>query len=170
MVERFRVGQIAGTHGLKGEVKVFPTTDEPERFRKLKTVYLTGNRDELQLTISHVAFSGKFVIVRFKEFSSIEEVERLRGRDVEIDRKDAIPLEEGEYYIPDLIGLTCYEEDGRVLGTLTDVLRTGANDVYEVTAEDGKEYLLPKIPQCIKEVNVEAGYLKVYLMPGLEDL
>ena len=105
MVDRFRVGIITGTHGLGGEVKVLPTTDDPQRFKDLKSVYLTGGRDEKKLTVSSVKFAGRFVIVGFAEYGSIEDVEKLRGTNIEIDRKDAVKLKEGQYFIPDIIGL-----------------------------------------------------------------
>ena len=170
MVDRFRVGIITGTHGLGGEVKVLPTTDDPQRFKDLKSVYLTGGRDEKKLTVSSVKFAGRFVIVGFAEYGSIEDVEKLRGTNIEIDRKDAVKLKEGQYFIPDIIGLNVIEIDGRVIGTVTDVMETGANKVYVTETPEGKEILLPAIPDCIKEINPEEGYMRIYLMPGLEDL
>ena len=110
------------------------------------------------------------VIVKFREFSSIEEVERLRQAELYVSREDAIPLEEGEYYLADLIGMEVCDEDGTVLGTLTDVIETGANDVYVVTRENKKELLIPNIPSCILEVDIDSGRMKVHLLPGLEDL
>lgn len=170
MVERFRVGVIASTHGLKGEVKVFPTTDDPERFEDLDEVILVTRRAEEKLKIRSVKYFKKFVILGFEGKNRIEDVERLRGAELMIDRKDAIPLEEGEHYIPDLLGLKVLREDGTELGELTDVLFTGANDVYVTKTPEGKEILIPAIEQCIKDINVEKGYMKVWLMPGLEDL
>lgn len=171
MTDRFQIGVIAGTHGLKGEVKVFPTTDEPARFKKLKTVILDlGKGQEKQLTVRQVKFFKQFVIVAFDEFTRIEDVERLRGKSLLIERKDAIPLAEGEFYIPDLIGLAVVEEDGTPVGELTRVLQTGANDVYAVRTPEGKELLLPAIKSCILETNPEAGYMKVYVLPGLREL
>lgn len=171
MVERFRVGVIASTHGLKGEVKIFPTTDDPGRFEDLDDVTLVTRRGEEKLRIRSVKYFKNFVILGFEGKDRIEDVERLRGAELMIDRKDAIPLGEGEHYIPDLIGLDVIrEEDGSSVGKLTDVLFTGANDVYVVRTPEGKDLLIPAIPQCIKDVNVEEGFMKVWLMPGLEDL
>ncbi|MDO4284589.1 MAG: ribosome maturation factor RimM [Eubacteriales bacterium] len=170
MIDRFQVGVITGTHGLKGEVKVFPTTDDPSRFRKLKKVILDLGREERILTVRSVRFFKQFVIVGFAESTRIEDVERLRGKSLLIDRADALPLEEGEFYIPDLIGLRVVDEDGAELGKLTDVLQTGANDVYAVETPEGKELLLPAIKSCILETNPQEGYMKVHLLPGLEDL
>jgi 16S rRNA processing protein RimM len=171
MTDRFQVGVIAGTHGLHGEVRVFPTTEDPQRFYDLKTVYLTGGRDgEKRLTVKSVKTSGRFVIMAFEEFTAIEEVERLHGRALEIDRKDAIPLGANEFYIPDLIGLRVIDEKDAEIGSITDVLQTGANDVYVCTTPEGKEIMLPAIADCIREIAPEQGYMKVYLMPGLLDL
>ncbi len=169
MVEFFQVGVITGTHGLKGEVKVFPTTDDPERFCDLDKVLLDLGTSKKELTVDRVKFFKQFVILSFKEFDRIEDVERLRGKSLLIPRDQAVPLEEGEFFIPDLLGLSVTEEDGTPVGTLTDVLQTGANDVYVVQTPAGKEILLPAIKDCIKETNPQEGYMKVYLMPGLTE-
>ena len=168
MVSRFRVGVIAGTHGLRGEVKVFPTTDEPRRFLDLEKVIMDTGREERILKIRSVKFFKKFVILGFEGMDRIEDVERLKGSELLIDRKDAIPLEEGEYFIPDLLGLKVVTDDGRELGVIKDVSETGANNVYDVQNEDGRRVLIPAIPQCILEVRLEEGDMKVHLLPGLE--
>ena len=129
----FQVGQIAGTHALKGEVKVFPMTDDPERFTNGLVLFMEDTRGEVrELTVERSRQNGKFVLVKFKGLDSINDVERFRGNKLFIDRADAIPLEEGEYFVADLIGLSVYDEDGVLLGELTDVIETGANDVYAV--------------------------------------
>ncbi|MBQ4304171.1 MAG: 16S rRNA processing protein RimM [Lachnospiraceae bacterium] len=173
MVKEFQVGIITSTHGLKGEVKVFPTTDDPQRFLDLEEVILEKGRIRKTLRIRSVKFFKKYVILGFEGMDRIEDVERLRGSSLLIDRKDALPLEEGEYYIPDLLGLKVVTREGEEdvqIGTLKDVLMTGANDVYVVEKTDGGELLIPVIEQCIKEVNLEEGFVRVWIMPGLEDL
>jgi len=170
MVSRFRVGVIAGTHGLRGEVKVFPTTDEPARFLDLEKVILDTGRDERTLKIRSVKFFKKFVILGFEGMDRIEDVEKLKGSELLINREDAIPLEEGEYFIPDLLGLKVVTDDGRELGVIKDVIETGANNVYDVQNEDGARILIPAIPQCILEVRLEEGDMTVHLLPGLENL
>lgn len=170
MVSRFRVGVIAGTHGLRGEVKVFPTTDEPARFLDLEKVILDTGREERTLKIRSVKFFKKFVILGFEGMDRIEDVERLKGAELLIGREDAIPLEEGEYFIPDLIGLRVVTDDGRDLGVIKDVIETGANNVYDVQDGEGRRILIPAIPQCILEVRLEEGDMKVHLLKGLEDL
>ena len=170
MIDRFRVGVITTPHGVRGEVKVFPTTDEPRRFKKLKEIILDTGKGERILKIRSARVGGKFVILGFEGFDTVESVTPLRGAELYVDRKDAIPLKKGEYFIPDLLGLEVIEEDGTKVGTLTDVLKTGANDVYAVETPEGKQLLLPVIPDCIREVSPENGYVKVYMMPGLRDL
>ena len=171
MTETFQVGVIASTHGLSGEVNVFPTTQDPERFKKLKKVTLhTQKGEEIQLDIVSSRFFKKFVIVKFKQFNNINEVEKFRGCELTIDRKDAIKLEKGEYYCADLIGLVIVDEEGNALGTLTEILQTGANDVYEMTRKDSEDKIyIPAIRDCVKEINVDEGKIVIHVMPGLLD-
>ena len=150
MEDFLQVGVITATHGIRGEVKVFPTTDDPERFLDLETVYLDTGREKKLLTISSVKFFKQFVILKFKEFDNINDVD--------------------EYFIADLIGLRVITDEDKVLGELTDVLETGANDVYQVTDENGKEILLPAIKDCILSVDLEKGEMKVHILEGLLDL
>ena len=171
MTETFQVGVIASTHGLSGEVNVFPTTQDPERFKKLKKVTLhTQKSEEIQLDVVSSRFFKKFVIVKFKQFNNINEVEKFRGCELTIDRKDAIKLEKGEYYCADLIGLVIVDEEGNELGTLTEILQTGANDVYEMTRKDSEDKIyIPAIRDCVKEINVDEGKIVIHVMPGLLD-
>ena len=170
MTDRFQTGVITGTHGLRGEVKVFPTTEDPARFLDLKEVILQMPGQERRLKIRSVKFFKKFVILGFEGMNRIEDVEKLRGCPLLVERKDAIPLEEGEYYVADLIGLSVRKEDGTEIGTLFEVLETGANDVYVVKREGMKNLLLPAISQCILDVQPEQGFMTVHIMEGLEDL
>ena len=169
MIESFQVGVIASTHGLAGEVNVFPTTQDPDRFKKLKKVTLhTQKGEEILLDVVSARFFKKFVIVKFKQFNNINEVEKFRGCELTIDRKDAIKLEKGEYYCADLIGLTIVDEEGAELGTLTEILQTGANDVYEMTLKDSEEKIyIPAIKDCVKEIDIDAGKITIHVMPGL---
>ena len=107
------------------------------------------------------------VILGFKEFKDINEVEKYRKCELFVTRENAIPLEEGEYYIADLMGLSVFSDDGRMLGTLTDVLQTGANDVYVVKDAEGKEILLPVIKECILNVDLVKKVVTVHIMEGL---
>jgi 16S rRNA processing protein RimM len=167
MDNMLQVGVIASPHGLKGEVKVFPTTDDPQRFRKLKQVTLVKGEEAQVRAISAVRFSGKFVIVKFAGFERIEDVEKLKGSPLLIDREEAVPLKKDEYFVADLLEMPVVTEDGRELGKITHVIHTGANDVYTVTDQAGAEILLPAIKDCILDVDMEKRLMRVHLMEGL---
>ena len=144
MEQMLRVGVITSTHGVRGEVKVFPTTDDAKRFKNLKQVILDG-KEPLELSIEQVKFFKNMVILKFRGYDSINDVETWRQRDLMITRDQAVELKENEYFITDLIGLSVADDKGLELGTVKDVLVTGANDVYVVELKNGKELLLPAI-------------------------
>ncbi len=164
-----QIGVISSTHGIKGEVKVFPTTDDVNRFKKLKEVYLDTGKEKLTLHPESVKFFKQFVILKFKEYNNINDVEQFRQKSLWVDRQNAVKLRKDEYFIADLIGLKVITDEEKILGTLKDVLQTGANDVYIVEMEDGKEVLLPAIKECVLKVDVEAGEVLVHVMDGLLD-
>lgn len=166
MNEYLQVGTITSTHGLHGEVKVFPTTDDPRRYDDLTRVWIEEGGDKKPLDVEKVRYFKQFVIVKFRELDSIESVGGLVKKNLYVTRDQAVELEENEYFIADLIGLDVNEENGERLGRLTDVISTGANDVYVVTGED-REILVPAIRQCILEVNLQAGRMTVHLLAGL---
>lgn len=170
MEDLLRVGIITSTHGIAGEVKVYPTTDDPARFKQLKKCILKSERESIELDVVSVKFFKNLVILKFKQFSNINEVEKFRQAELYVTRENAVRLEEGEYFICDLIGLKVIDEDGRSYGKITDVLQTGANDVYEVTDENNKTYLFPVIKQCVLNVDLEKGVVTVHIMKGLLDL
>ena len=169
MTDRFQVGVIASTHGLKGEVNVFPTTEDPERFKKLKKVTLhTARGENIELDVQSAKFFKKFVIVKFKQFNDINEVEKFRGCELTIDRKDALKLEPGEFYCADLIGLKVFDENDKELGFISDILQTGANDVYEMTrADDNTKVYIPAIKDCVKKIDIESGKIIIHVLEGL---
>lgn len=169
MTDRFQVGVIASTHGLKGEVNVFPTTEDPERFKKLKKVTLHTQRgEELELDVESARFFKKFVIVKFKQFNDINEVEKFRSCELTIERKDALKLEPGEYYCADLMGLKVVDEEGNLLGTITDILQTGANDVYEMTREGSEDKIyIPAIKDVVKSIDLGEGKIVIHVIEGL---
>lgn len=176
MEDFFQVGIITSTHGLRGEVKVYPTTDDVRRFKRLKQVTLgagTGRArekgQETLLEIEGVKFFKQFAILKFRGIDSIEEAEKYRGTSLLVPRGDAVRLEKDEYFIADLIGLAVRDEDGTPIGTLGDVITTGANDVYVIRLSGGKEFLLPAIRQCVLEVDVEAGFIRIHILEGLLD-
>ncbi len=169
MENRFQVGVITTSHGIAGEVKVFPTTDDPRRFKKLKQVTLDTGKEELLLDVEHVKFFKQMVILKFRQFDSVNEVERFRGKSLYVDRTHAVKLQKDEYYIADMIGMKVVSTEGEDLGVLAEVMQTGANDVYVVRNEKEEELLLPAIKDCIRQVDIEQGKLVVFVMPGLRD-
>ena len=171
MDDLFRVGVIANTHGVRGEVKVFPTTDAPERFKVIKTVILDAKREKITLEIQSAKFFKNLVIVKFKGIDNINDIEKYKGCDLYVTRENATPLNEGEYYIADLIDMLVVDEEGDELGILDDVLQTGANDVFVVKLkESGKELLLPNIPSCVLNVDLYDRKVTVHVLDGLYDL
>ena len=170
MEDLLQVGIITSTHGVRGEVKVYPTTDDPRRFRRLKEVVLDTGKETLPLTIEGVKFFKQFVILKFKGLDNINDIEKYRQKSLYVTRKNAVRLQRDEYFIADLIGLKVQDEDGTELGTVKDVIETGANDVYEGEIADGRSLLLPAIKQCILNVDVENGMMQVHVLEGLLDL
>lgn len=167
MEEYLQVGVITGTHGIRGEVKVFPTTDDPARFKKLKKVFLDTGKEYLEMEIEQVKFFKQFAILKFKGYDSINEIEKYKKKSLLVDRAHAVKLKENEYFIADLLGLKVYTDEEQLLGTLSDVLQTGANDVYVVKMEDDREVLIPAIRDCILSVDIEERRMKVHLLEGL---
>lgn len=167
MEQLLQVGVISSTHGIRGEVKVFPTTDDVNRFKKLKHVLLDTGREHKELEIEGVKFFKQFVILKFKGYDNINDIEKYKGKSLLVTRENAVKLGKDENFIADLIDMQVFLEDGTEFGVLTDVMKTGANDVYCVQTEKYGEVLLPAIKQCILDVNVEENKMTIYLMPGL---
>lgn len=197
MEQFFQVGIITSAHGVRGEVKVYPTTDDVRRFRRLKKVILRTPAEmqereaekgtlpagpeaegrpsaaqppaERILEIEGVKFFKQFAILKFRGVDRMEDAEKYRKCSLLVPRSEAVRLARDEYFIADLIGLAVRDEDGREIGTLNDVIETGANDVYVIKLKDGRELLLPAIRQCVLEVDVEEGFVRVHILEGLMD-
>ena len=170
MEDRLRVGVITSPHGVHGEVNIFPTTDDPERFKQLRKCYIDRKGVLREVEIDSVKYFKNMVILHFKDIDDRNIVEGLRQCDLLIDRADAVPLAEGEYFICDLIGLKIIDENDNELGVLEDIIQTAANDVYQIRKPDGKELLVPSIKDCVLEKNPQNGFIRVHLLPGLENL
>ena len=170
MEEMLRVGVITTTHGVRGEVKVYPTTDDAERFLELEEIWLDTGKERLPLKIQNVKFFKNMVILKFEGYDDINAVQAWRQNDLLVTREQAVELQEDEYFIGDLIGLHVEDEEGNALGVLRDVLETGANDVYLVSRPGEKDLMLPAIKDCIREVDLESGIMRVRVLPGLLDL
>jgi 16S rRNA processing protein RimM len=166
---KLQVGVISSTHGVRGEVKVFPTTDDVKRFKRLKEVILDTGKEELVLEIESVKFFKQFVILKFKGFDNINDIEKYKTKSLYVTRANAVRLRKDEYFIADLQGLTVIDEAEQVIGTLRDVMETGANDVYIVDMTDGREVLIPAIKECILNVDIEGGKIQIHIMDGLLD-
>ena len=170
MEQFLRVGVISSTHGIKGEVKVFPTTDDVNRYKDLKEVFLDTGKGRFLMELEQVKFHKNMVIVKFKGYDNINDIEMYKGKDLLISREHAVSLAPDENFIIDLIGLKVVTDEGKDFGTVKDILQTGANDVYVIDGNDGKEYLFPSIKECILDVNLEEGKVTVHILDGLLDL
>ena len=137
MEQLLQVGVISSTHGVRGEVKVFPTTDDVKRFKKLKKVILDTGKEQLPLEIEGVKFFKQFVILKFRGIDNINDIEKYKGKRLLVDREHAVKLKKDEYFIADMIGMDVFTEDGELFGALKDVMETGANDVYIIEMSVG---------------------------------
>ena len=162
MEQLLQVGVISSTHGVRGEVKVFPTTDDVKRFKKLKKVILDTGKEQLPLEIEGVKFFKQFVILKFRGIDNINDIEKYKGKSLLVDREHAVKLKKDEYFIADV-----FTEEGELFGALKDVMETGANDVYIIEMTDGKEVLVPAIKQCILDVDIENRKMVIHLLEGL---
>ena len=166
MQKKLEVGQIVNTHGIKGEIKVVPFTDDISRFDKLKKVYVKTKKESKLYQIEGVRYHKNMVLLKLQGIDNPEQAELLKNSFLEIDREDAVPLKEGTYFIADLIGLEVYTDEGKLLGKVDDIYNTGANDIYVVKDELGKTILLPGIKDVIKQVILDEKII-VHLIPGL---
>ena len=162
MTNRLEIGQIVNTFGINGFVKVKPFTDDITRFDKLKIIYINNK----EYKIEGVKYHKELVLLKLKGIDKIEQAELLRNLYLEIDRKDGV-LEEGAYYIVDLIGIEVYTDTGKLLGKLDDIYNTGSNDIYVIKDKLGKQLLLPAIKEVVKEISLEEKKIVVHLIKGL---
>ena len=167
MEQFLQVGVVSSTHGVRGEVTVYPTTDDAARFKKLKEVFAETKHGNVPLTIEQVKFFKNMVILKFRGIDNINDVEKYKGCPLLVTRKNAVKLAPGEYFLCDLVGLAVFTDTGEELGTLTEIIRTGANDVYVVKTKNEKEVLIPNIKECIIEVSLEKNTMTVHLLEGL---
>ena len=166
-----QVGILSSTHGVRGEIKVFPTTDDVKRFKKNKEYILGTKNGNMDVRVESVKFFKQFVILKFEGIDTLDDILAYKGCSLYVNRAHAVKLQKDEYFIADLIGVDVFDEDDNYIGKLTDVLETGANDVYEITTEDDKVYLFPAIKECIKKIDMDHKKITAYVMPGLmEDI
>ena len=167
MLPNLEIGQIVNTFGIKGMVKVKPFTDDIRRFDELKTVYVEKNSTKTEYEIEEVKYHKDMVLIKFKGIDKVEQAEILRNSYLTVSRDSVEKLEEGRYYIVDLLGLEVYTDEQVLLGTLEDIFNTGSNDIYVVKDKQGKQILLPAIQDVIKQIDIENKKIIVHLLPGL---
>lgn len=167
MTKYLEIGQIVNTFGIKGMVKIKPFTDDIRRFDKLEKVYIENKKSRKEYEIEEVKYHKNMVLMKLKGIDNPEDANLLRQSYLLVDRENEEPLEEGVYYIVDLLGLEVYSDDNKLLGTVQNIFNTGSNDIYDVKDELGKRILLPGIPDVIKEVDLENKKIIVHLIPGL---
>ena len=167
MTKYLEIGQIVNTFGIKGMVKVKPFTDNIKRFDKLKKVYIENKNGRKEYEIEELKYHKEMVLIKFKGIENPEDANLLRESYLMVNRADEEPLEEGTYYIVDMIGLEVETEEGEKLGNLVDIFNTGSNDIYVVKNELGKQILLPAIKDVIKKIDMEKRKMTVHLIPGL---
>ena len=167
MLPNLEIGQIVNTFGIKGIVKVKPFTDDINRFDNLKTVYIEKNNTQKEYEIEEVKYHKDMVLIKFKGVDTVEQAELLRNAYLTISRDSVEKLEEGRYYIVDMLGLEVYTDEQVLLGTLDDIFNTGSNDIYVVKDKQGKQILLPAIQDVIKQIDMENRKMIVHLLPGL---
>ena len=165
----YNVGKIVNTHGIRGDVRVMPTTDfVAERFAKGQDLYLQQAGEPLKLTVESARQHKGFILVKFVGYDNINDVQAFRDHELMVSGKDQQPLEDGQYYYHQIIGLSVKTVDGEELGTIKEILSPGANDVWVVQRDGKKDLLLPVIDDVVKDVDLDAGAVTVELMEGLE--
>lgn len=168
MKDYFEIGKIIGTHGIKGTLRIFPTTDDVKRFSLLRELLVLQGEKQSVYHVEKINYHKQYVLIKTEEINTIEEAEKLKNALIIIPEELALPLEENEYYTRDLYGLEVYTLEGEYLGILENVYVTGANDVYGIKKSDEKkELLLPAIKQCIKKVDLKEKKMTVTILEGL---
>lgn len=167
MTEYFEIGQIVNTFGIKGMVKIKPFTDDINKFDKFKKIYIKKENTKKEYQIEEVKYHKQMVLMKLKGINTPEEADLLRESYLIINREDEEPLEEGEYYIIDLLGSEVYTDENVLLGKLEDIYNTGSNDIYVVKDELGKQVLLPAISDVIKNIDIKNKKITVHIVSGL---
>ena len=167
MEDLFTVGVVTTAHGIKGELKVFPTTDDARRFKKLKEVIVRSKHKTVTLKVESVKFFKQFVILKLEGIDDMDAAYLYKNAELCVTMDNAVKCDKDEYFIADLIGIKVYDEEDNLIGEISDVIQTGANDVYEIDREDGSKAYIPAIKDCIKNVDISAGSMVIHVMEGL---
>ena len=164
-MDRVKVGKVTGAFGIRGELKIYPYTDKPDRFEELDRVFI----DQQEYVISNVRYQKNLVLLKFQGISDRNAAEKLRGAELTINRENLRELEEDEYFIFDLIGLEAVDENRKHIGRVSDVIQNSAQDLYEIETDDGKRHLIPAVYEFIPEIDLESGIMMIKPIPGLLD-
>lgn len=167
--ELILIGEIVNTQGHRGAVRVLPLTDFPERYRRLKAVYLEQGSLRRQVHIERVSYHKRFVILEFREIPDMNAAEKLKGAQLKIHRSELVPLPDGHHYVFDIVGSSVFDAEGEYLGVVEDVLRTGANDVYVVKSGDGDSLLVPALKTVVRDIDLARRRITVVLPEGLRE-
>lgn len=167
MEEYFEIGQIVNTSGLKGILKIKPFTDDIKKFSNLKTIYIKTKNGLTEFKIEQVRYVKNMVMLKLAGIDIVEEAEKYRNLYIKVLRDQEEELEEGSYYVVDILGCKVNTDANQELGKIVDVFQTGSNDVYVVKDEQGKQILLPAIKQVIKNVDIKNKIITVHLLEGL---
>ena len=167
MEDLFKIGVVTTAHGIKGELKVYPTTDDPKRYKKLKEVIVNSKHKTETLKVQGVKFFKQFVILKLEGIDDMDTAYLYRNAELCVTRDNAVKCEKDEYFIADLIGIKVYDEDDNIIGEVTDVIQTGANDVYEIKREDDSLVYIPAIKECVLSVDIPSGRMNIHVMEGL---
>ncbi len=161
--DRIKVGKIVSAFGIRGEVKVYPYTDMPDRFEELDSVW-AGDEE---LVIRSVRYQKNLVLLRFEGVDDRNAAELLKGRFLTIDREHLRETDEDEYFIFDLIGLEAVDQDGKHIGKVTDVIQNTAQDLYEIETDSGSRYLVPAVYEIVTDIDINSGIMEIRPIPGL---
>lgn len=151
------IGKFGSTQGIRGEIKVFPLTDFPDRFDDIKSVFV----DDKEIRISSTRHHKHFIVMKLDGVNSPEEAARFTNKLLKVKRSDVAPLAEGEYYAFDIVGLSVINQEGETLGNVTEIIKTGSNDVYVTKTKEGKQILIPALKKVVTEINLAEGFMKV---------
>ena len=165
-MEYIKIGKIINTQGIKGEVRIFPLTDDLKRFEKLEEAYI--GEEKTPITIEKVWYKGNLVILKFKEFDNINDVLKFKEKFIFIDEKDRVLLPKDSYFIYEIVGCTVFDMNGNQIGIVKEVMQSYSNDVYVIKDDTNKkEYLIPAVKEFVKKVNIEDRTIIIYPIEGM---
>jgi 16S rRNA processing protein RimM len=167
LLKYLKVGQIVSTHGVKGEVKVYPMTDNIKRFDDLKYCYLERNNEYIKIEVLGVKYIKQMVVLKLSDVNDMNEAFKLKNKFIYVDRQNAVKLPEDKYFIADLIGIEVYDLNGNMLGNVASIFSLKSNDVYEIKEKSGKTFLIPAIKDVIKSIDIENNKMTIELLEGL---